>query len=114
MLTPYAIGFAGAYDRFRWLTFAPFATPLALGPLLYGYAHALAYGTPPGRMRGHLLPGLVQFTYFVLCFLIPGDAKWSWYTGGHRAWIAPLFDVVGLVSLAAYAYAISRVLKRQR
>src|SRR6478752_6707993 len=52
MLTPYAIGFAGAYDRFRWLTFAPFATPLALGPLLYGYAHALADGTPPGRMRG--------------------------------------------------------------
>ncbi|MDG2528153.1 AraC family transcriptional regulator [Caulobacter endophyticus] len=114
MLTPYAIGFAGAYDRFRWLTFAPFAVPLAFGPLLYGYAHALADGTSPSRIRGHLLPGVVQFAYFILCFMIPGDAKWSWYTGGHRAWIAPMFDVLGLVSLAAYAYAIGRVLKRQR
>ena len=113
-LTPYAIGFAGAYDRFRWLTFAPFAIPLAFGPLLYGYAHALADGTPPDRMRGHLLPAMVQFAYFTLCFLIPGDAKWQWYTGGHRAWIAPVFDVLGLASLAAYAHAIGEVLKRQR
>jgi len=114
MLTPYAIGFAGAYDQFRWLTFAPFAVPLAFGPLLYGYAHALADGTPPQRMPLHLLPAAVQFSYFALCFLALGDAKWQWYTGGHRAWIAPAFDVVGLVSLAAYAYAIGEVLRRQR
>lgn len=114
LLTPYAIGFAGAYDHFRWLTFAPFAIPLAFGPLLYGYAYALADGTPPGRMRLHLLPAIVQLLYFALCFLIPGDSKWQWYTGGHRSFIAPLFDALGLVSLAAYAYAISRVLKRQR
>ena len=114
LLTPYAIGFAGAYDHFRWLTFAPFAIPLAFGPLLYGYAHALADGTPPVWMWRHLLPAAVQFSYFALCFLIPGDAKWQWYTGGHRAWIAPVFDVLGLVSLAAYAYAIGGVLKRQR
>lgn len=114
MLTPYAIGFAGAYDRFRWLTFMPFAVPLAFGPLLYGYAHALVGGTAPGRMRMHLAPAAVQFLYFVLCFLLPAGAKWSWYTGGHRALVSPLFDILGLVSLAAYAYAISRVLKRQR
>ncbi len=114
MLTPYAIGFAGAYDHFRWLTFAPFAIPLALGPLLYGYAHALADGTAPRRMREHLLPGIGQFAYFGVCFLIPGSAKWSWYTGGHRAWVAPLLDILGLLSLAAYAYAIGKVLERQR
>lgn len=114
LLTPYAIGFAGAYDHFRWLTFAPFAVPLALGPLIYGYAHALADGTPPGRMRLHLLPAVIQAAYSTLCFLIPGDAKWQWYTGGHRAWIAPIFDVLGLVSLALYAYAIGVLLKRQR
>lgn len=114
LLTPYAIGFAGAYDHFRWLTFAPFAIPLALGPLLYGYAHALADGTAPRRMREHLLPGIGQFAYFGVCFLIPGSAKWSWYTGGHRAWVAPLFDILGLLSLAAYAYAIGKVLESQR
>lgn len=114
MLTPYAIGFAGAYDRFRWLTFAPFAIPLAFGPLLYGYAHALADGKPPLRMRLHLLPAIAQFVYFALCFLIPGESKWHWYTGGHRAWIAPMLDVLGLASLAAYAFAIGEILKRQR
>ncbi|PIB94194.1 helix-turn-helix domain-containing protein [Caulobacter sp. FWC2] len=114
MLTPYAIGFAGAYDRFRWLTFAPFAIPLAFGPLLYGYAHALADGTAPRRMRLHLLPALAQFAYLALCFLIPGDAKWAWYTGGHRAIVSPVLDVMGLVSLAAYAYAIGGLLRRQR
>ncbi|MEO1173865.1 MAG: AraC family transcriptional regulator, partial [Myxococcota bacterium] len=32
ILTPQIIGFAGFYDAFPWLTFAPFAVPLALGP----------------------------------------------------------------------------------
>ena len=114
LLTPYAIGFGGAYDHFRWLTFAPFAVPLAFGPLLYAYAHALADGTAPRRMRWHLAPAIVQFAYFAACFLLPPEAKWQWYTGGHRAWIAPVFDGLALVSLAAYAFAIGEVLKRQR
>jgi AraC-like DNA-binding protein len=114
MLTPYAIGFAGAYDRFRWLTFAPFAIPLAFGPLLYGYVHALADGTPPGRMRLHLLPAIAQWLYFGLCFLLPVGPKWQWYTGWHRAFVAPAFDTLGLVSLAAYTYAIGKILTLQR
>lgn len=114
LLAPYAIGFAGAYDRFRWLTFAPLAIPLAVGPLLYSYAFALADGTSPRRIYLHLAPALCQFLYFAGCFLIPEEAKWHWYTGGHRAWIAPSFDVLSLVSLAAYALAIGAVLKRLR
>jgi AraC-like DNA-binding protein len=114
MLTPYAIGFAGVYDRFRWLTFAPFAVPLALGPLLYGYASALADGLAPQRIRLHLLPAAAQALYAGACFLLPDAVKWLWYTGGHRAWVAPMFDAAGLLSLAAYAYAIGGVLKRRR
>ena len=114
LLTPYAIGYAGAYDRFRWLTFAPFSVPLALGPLLYGYAHALADGTAPRRMRLHLAPALVQVSYFAVCFALPEAAKWQWYTGGHRTWISPLLNGLGLISLAAYAVAIGGLLKRRR
>lgn len=114
LLTPYAIGFAGFYDRFRGLTFAPFALPLAFGPLLYGYGHALADGTAPRRWRRHLSPALAQLVYFTICFLLPQEAKWDWYTGGHRAVIAPVLDVLGLVSLAAYALAIGKLLKRRR
>ncbi|WP_297514114.1 helix-turn-helix domain-containing protein [uncultured Caulobacter sp.] len=114
VLTPYAIGFAGAYDRFRWLTFAPFSLPLALGPVLYGYAYALASGAPPPRLRWHLAPPLAQASYFLFCFALPEPVKWSWYVGGHRAWVSPVLTGLGLVSLAAYALAIGRLLRRRR
>ena len=39
VLTPFTLGYAGAYDVWPWLSFAPFAVTLAVGPLLYGYAH---------------------------------------------------------------------------
>ena len=113
LLTPYVIGFAGFYDAFRWLTFAPFAIPLALGPLLYAYGHSLADGRAPPRWRLHLAAPALQFLYFSTCFLLPLDAKWAWYTGGHRAWIAPAFDAAALVSLATYAWALGVVLRRQ-
>ena len=114
LLTPYVIGFAGFYDAFRGLTFAPFAVPLALGPLLYAYGHALADGRVPQRWRLHLAAPALQFLYFLVCFLLPIDAKWAWYTGGHRSWIAPAFDAAALVSLATYAWALGGVLQRQR
>lgn len=114
LLIPYVIGFAGFYDVFRWLTFAPFALPLALGPLLYGYAYALSEGRMPPRMRAHLVAPTLQLAYFMVCFLLPLPAKWDWYGGGHRAFAAPVFDMLSLVSLGAYAWAVRRVLDRLR
>ncbi|MFN7109934.1 MAG: hypothetical protein ACK4MY_17080, partial [Brevundimonas sp.] len=99
LLVPYAIGFAGAYDLWRGLTFAPFAIPLALGPLLYAYAHALEGGRLPRRMALHMAPPLAQAVYFFACFLLPLDVKWSWYTGGHREVVGPFFDVFAVASL---------------
>lgn len=114
LLIPYAIGFAGAYDAWRGLTFAPLAIPLALGPLLYIYARALEDGAPPAERFWHFAPPLVQLAYFTLCFVLPMDAKWAWYTGGHQAVVAPVFNVFTLISLAAYAWAIGPVLNRYR
>lgn len=111
LLVPYAIGFAGAYDLWRGLTFAPFAIPLAVGPLLYAYAHALQAGHLPRRIVWHMAPPLAQFLYFAACFLLPLEAKWSWYTGIHREVVAPVFDVLAVASLGAYTWAIGRVLK---
>lgn len=114
LLIPYAIGFAGFYDAFRWLTFAPFAIPLALGPLLYGYAHALADGRAPARMRLHLLAPAFQLAYFSVCFCLPQSPKWDWYGGGHAAVVSPLFDILSLLSLGGYAWAMRGVLARLR
>lgn len=114
LLVPYAIGFAGAYDRWRDLTFAPFALPLALGPLLYAYARALEPGSPSRTLVWHFAAPATQAVYFLVCFLLPTDPKWAWYTGGHDAVVSPLFSVMTLLSLAAYSWAIGEVLKRYR
>ena len=103
VLTPYSIGFAGAYDAWRWLTFAPFALTLALPPLLFGYTHALVRGRLPDRFGLHLAPAALQLAYFLVCFVLPLDAKWDWYTGGHARFVNPVFEVALLVSLGVYA-----------
>lgn len=111
VLTPYAIGFAGAYDVWRWLTFAPLAIPLALPPLLYGYTHALIRAARPARFGLHLAVPMAEFLYFALCFLLPAEPKWSWYTSGHRHWVGPVLDAAVLISFAAYAVMSLRLLK---
>lgn len=70
MITPWMIGFAGFYDRWQWLSFAPFAISLAIGPLAYLYIHALVHGGWPGRGWRHLLPGALQFAYLGTAFLV--------------------------------------------
>lgn len=113
LLTPYALGFAGAYDRFRWLTFAPFAAPLALGPLLYLYARALSADLQVAALRHLLLPA-AHWLYGACCFLLPMPTKWDWYVGGHRRWAAPAFDGLIPVSLVIYAAATLIALKRMQ
>ncbi|MBU1324874.1 MAG: helix-turn-helix domain-containing protein [Alphaproteobacteria bacterium] len=113
MLIPYAIGFAGFYDAWRGLTFLPVAISLAIGPLLWAYASTLDDGRPPRSLRRHLVPPAIQFAYSTGCFLLPLDAKWDWYTGGHRDWIDPVFEVATLISLAGYTWAAADVLRRR-
>lgn len=114
VVTPYTIGFAGAYDAWRWLTFAPFAIPLALPPLLFAYTHALVQGHRPTRPGLHLALPVAQFGYFLACFALPLEAKWDWYTGNHNLWVNPAFDLALLVSLAVYAVASLRLLRTYR
>jgi hypothetical protein len=35
IITPWMIGFAGFYDTWRWLSFAPFQVTLAVAPLIW-------------------------------------------------------------------------------
>ncbi len=70
MITPWMIGFAGFYDRWRWLSFAPFAISLAVAPLAYLYIHALVKGAWPEAGWRHLIPAAAQFAYLSAAFLI--------------------------------------------
>lgn len=107
-LVPYAIGFAGAYDTYHWLTFAPFDFSMAFGPLVWMYVVRLATGAWPPRWPWHLVPVLLQLIYQLGAFSLPLDAKWNWYTGIHREFIEPIGFVAVVASLVAYVVAASR------
>jgi AraC-like DNA-binding protein len=113
VLTPFTIGFAGFYDRFPWLSFAPFAVPLAVGPLVWGYATALVTGAAPRRFAWHLAPGAAQFAYQGVCFLLPLKTKTAW-DALSDAWADPLISVAVIASLAVYTRLSLAALRRYR
>jgi AraC-like DNA-binding protein len=109
LITPFTLGFAGFYDAFPWLSFAPFAIPLAVGPLVYGYVTALITGAAPKRLGWHLAPALVQFAYLSVCFTLPLRAKnaWDHLTTGV---VDPLVSTAAILGLAIYTLFSMRLL----
>ena len=106
-IAPYVIGYAGYYDAYPWLSFAPYKFTLAIGPLLYLIVHCtLASGArPPRRWLLHLLPALVQLLYYGVIFMRPLAFKNAWDAGVHRPYVDPAETVLLLASLAAYLAA---------
>lgn len=102
LITPYTIGYAGFYDAWPWLTYAPFFWQLALGPLIWLYVRQLGERAMPPRWRWHFLPAALQGGYFCVLFVLPLQAKWDWDEAVHAAWVAPALDALVLVSLAFY------------
>lgn len=102
MITPWMIGFAGFYDKWRWLSFAPFAIPLAIAPLCWLYLHALLHGHWPRHGGRHLLPAAAQFAYLGGAFVILREpVKNAWLVRSGLAYDVIVGAAV-LVSMAAY------------
>jgi AraC-like DNA-binding protein len=104
-ITPYIIGFAGVYDVYPWLTFAPFELTLAIGPLLYLYVRRLTDGPLPRRWILHLVPPAVQLGYYLVAFSLPLQTKWAWNDAVHEPWLDPVETAAALVSFGAYLAA---------
>ena len=104
-ITPWMIGFAGFYDKWPWLSFAPFAISLAIAPLVWLYVHALVHGHWPWRGWQHLIPALIQFAYLGLAFLLLREPfKNDWLRQSALAYdIATGSGVV--IGLATYGFA---------
>ena len=101
LIVPYIIGFAGFYDAWPWLSFAPFRYTLAFGPLLWLYAVTLM-GRAPARVWPHFGPVLVEFLAEALVFPLPLATKNWWDSVAHAAYISPVLAVASFVSLAVY------------
>lgn len=101
-LEPYILGFAGFYDAYPWLSFAPFDLTLALGPLLWLYVCQLTSGRLPHRAWRHLLPAGLQAAYALCIFPLPLAMKNRWNDAIHEPWIDPTETVLEILSLAIY------------
>jgi AraC-like DNA-binding protein len=110
MLVPFIIGYAGFYDAYPWLSYAPFAVPLAVGPLLYAHVHALALGGPISRW--HFAPPIAQFLYQAACFPLPLATKHAIVAGFDEPWLSPVLTVAIPLSMATYGALGWRLARR--
>jgi AraC-like DNA-binding protein len=78
LVLPWLIGFAGFYDRWMWLTFAPFQLTLAVTPLAWLYVIALTEGHVRRDSWRHLTPAAAQALYLTACFALPFRTKMAW------------------------------------
>lgn len=112
VLTPFTIGYAGFYDRWPWLSFAPFAVPLAMGPLLYAHLNALIYDR--SIPRWHAALPVAQFAYQAVAFCLPLELRGAFDRHVQRPWLDPILVALLLASMVGYAAAALRALRRHQ
>ncbi|WP_235091135.1 helix-turn-helix transcriptional regulator [Sphingomonas lutea] len=110
LLTPFILGYAGAYDAWPRLTFAPFSIPLAVGPLLYAHVQALASGRRIAWW--HWIAPAVQFGWQAVLFPLPTAMKFRIDAAVIEPFLSPVSSVAVLASMAAYGVACWRALQR--
>jgi AraC-like DNA-binding protein len=118
LITPYTIGYAGFYDAYPWLSFAPFDWRLGFGPLIYSYVR-LYVGQQrepawPRHWAWHLAPAAVQGGYYAVMFAMPLAFKDDWDDRVHVPWVVPVETWATSVSLVAYWIAAQRVYRRSQ
>ncbi|MBN6110209.1 helix-turn-helix domain-containing protein [Xanthomonas bonasiae] len=102
LVTPYTLGYAGVYDAYPQLTYAPFFWELAIGPLIWMYVRQLAHARLPRHWGWHLLPAALQGLYYSVLFTWPLSRKWAWDAQVQQPWVQPAQDALVLLSLAIY------------
>ncbi len=107
-LMPYVLGFAGYYDAYPWLSFAPFGLGLCIGPLLFLHVCRLTASAMPRGWTWHLLPGVLQLSYYATMFSQPLKTKTHWNSLVHAPWIDPLETLLELLSFSIYLWLALR------
>lgn len=105
MITPYTIGYAGFYDAYPWLTFAPFDWQLGIGPLIWLYVRQVGSERLPTGWGWHFGPLMLQVGYYTVLFCLPLETKWRWNDAVHERWLAPAEHGLVVTSIVAYLVA---------
>ncbi len=96
---PQIIGFAGAYDRWPDLTFAPMDLSLWFGPTLYLHAHSLMLRKAPRGYGWLFAPGAAYLAYQLWAFIGLPDvpAKWAYNDAVHEPFVLPVAFTAALL-----------------
>jgi len=113
-LMPYALGFAGFYDAYPWLSFAPFDLALAIGPLVYLYVRRLVSPALPRGWTWHFAPAAVDLVYTLWAFALPLPDKTRWDDRVHVRFVDPVETAAAIVSLGVYLALTFRFVRRYR
>ncbi|NRA31066.1 MAG: helix-turn-helix transcriptional regulator [Parvularculaceae bacterium] len=100
-LTPQMIGFAGFYNVYPWLTFAPFDNELLLGPLIWAYIMVLTSGRLPKPGWWVFAPAAIAFVYGMVWFLTPYEPRMAYRHAFHAPYIDPAETFLGIVFAVA-------------
>jgi AraC-like DNA-binding protein len=114
-LLPYVAGYAGVYDAYPWLSFAPWNLSFAFGPLIYLFVVRLTAPKLPRRWWWHLILPAPQFAYYAVLFLQPTNFKNHWDKAVQRPWVAGPQYWLTILSAGVYlALAFGRLQRYQR
>lgn len=108
VITPWLIGFAGFYDRWRWLTFLPVAQPLFVPPLLLAYVERVTGGRAVKELWRWFAPGAALALVETLSFCLPLAPKLAWADLASR----PLGQLESIALIALFALILPHVRRR--
>ena len=113
-LLPQILGFAGAYDRFPWLGYLPLESSLLLGPLVWLYVTRLLDGRITSAWKLHLVPWLIQLTYYSLQYPLDHATDGTWFQRFHQPYVLRFETFLSLAHGFAYVAAAHACYRRYR
>lgn len=107
-ILPFIVGYAGFYDQYPWLSFAPYNIGLAFGPFVYLYVATLARGGLPRCWWLNFFPAVLEFSYYCILFAQSVSFKDYWDDAVQRSWASHLEQTLTLLSAAVYLLLSTR------
>lgn len=97
---------SGIYNQKPNLYFLPVLLSFGIGPLLYLFINRLIFLNPVKKsvIFLHLLPLLIQFSFYLFCFLQNGDVKYEIYSLYYEPIIKPVQILGNYISVSIYIY----------
>ena len=96
----------GIYNKKPQLYFLPVILSLGIGPLLYLFINRLIFLKPVRSVQIllHLIPVIVQFLFYAICFVQDGNTKYEIYSGYYQYLINPIQIIGTYISVAIYIF----------